>query len=131
MGGRGGAGFPTGRKWELCRQSPGTEKYVIVNADEGDPGAFQDRSLIEANPHSVLEGFIIGAFAIGAQHGYIYIRHEYPLAVERIKIAIDKAREHGILGKNILGSGFDFDVTVQMGAGAFVCGEETAFNGLY
>ncbi|NTW43540.1 MAG: NADH-quinone oxidoreductase subunit NuoF [Anaerolineaceae bacterium] len=126
LGGRGGAGFPTGRKWELCRQSPGTEKYVIVNADEGDPGAFQDRSLIEANPHSVLEGFIIGAFAIGAQHGYIYIRHEYPLAVERIKIAIDKAREHGILGKNILGSGFDFDVTVQMGAGAFVCGEETA-----
>jgi len=126
LGGRGGAGFPTGRKWELCRQSPGTEKYVIINADEGDPGAFQDRSLIEANPHSVLEGFIIGAFAIGAQHGYIYIRHEYPLAVERIKIAIDKAREHGILGKNILGSGFDFDVTVQMGAGAFVCGEETA-----
>ncbi len=126
LGGRGGAGFPTGRKWELCRQSPGTEKYVIINADEGDPGAFQDRSLIEANPHSVLEGFIIGAFAIGAQHGYIYIRHEYPLAVERIKIAIEKAREHGILGKNILGSGFDFDVTVQMGAGAFVCGEETA-----
>jgi NADH-quinone oxidoreductase subunit F len=126
LGGRGGAGFPTARKWELCRQSPGTEKYVIVNADEGDPGAFQDRSLIEANPHSVLEGFIIGAFAIGAQHGYIYIRHEYPLAVERIKIAIEKAREHGILGQNILGSGFDFDVTVQMGAGAFVCGEETA-----
>ncbi len=126
LGGRGGAGFPTGRKWQLCRQAPGTEKYVIVNADEGDPGAFQDRSLIEANPHSVLEGFIIGAYAIGANHGYIYIRHEYPLAVERIKIAINKAREHGLLGSNILGSGFDFDVTVQMGAGAFVCGEETA-----
>ncbi|PKN85891.1 MAG: NADH-quinone oxidoreductase subunit NuoF [Chloroflexi bacterium HGW-Chloroflexi-8] len=126
LGGRGGAGFPTGKKWQLCRQAPGTEKYVIVNADEGDPGAFQDRSLIEANPHSVLEGFIIGAFAIGANHGYVYIRHEYPLAVERIKIAINKAREHGLLGKNILGSGFDFDVTVQMGAGAFVCGEETA-----
>lgn len=126
LGGRGGAGFPTGRKWQLCRQAPGTEKYVIVNADEGDPGAFQDRSLIEANPHSVLEGFIIGAYAIGANHGYVYIRHEYPLAVERIKIAINKAREHGLLGKDILGSGFDFDVTVQMGAGAFVCGEETA-----
>jgi len=126
LGGRGGAGFPTGRKWQLCRQAPGTEKYVIVNADEGDPGAFQDRSLIEANPHSVLEGFIIGAYAIGANHGYVYIRHEYPLADERIKIAINKAREHGLLGKDILGSGFDFDVTVQMGAGAFVCGEETA-----
>ncbi len=126
LGGRGGAGFPTARKWELCRKSPGDEKYVIVNADEGDPGAFQDRSLIEANPHSVLEGFIIGAYAIGANQGFIYIRHEYPLAVERIKIAIEAAREQGLLGENILGSGFDFDVTVQLGAGAFVCGEETA-----
>jgi len=124
--GRGGAGFPTATKWELCRRAPGDPKYVICNADEGDPGAFQDRSLIEANPHSVLEGMIIGAYAIGASHGFIYIRHEYPLAVERIRLAIQAAREYGLLGENILGSGFSFDVDVQLGAGAFVCGEETA-----
>lgn len=124
--GRGGAGFPAAVKWELCRQAPGEHKYVICNADEGDPGAFQDRSIIEANPHSVLEGIIIGAYAIGASEGYIYIRHEYPLAVERLQIAVDRARDCGLLGKDILGSGFDFDVIVQLGAGAFVCGEETA-----
>lgn len=124
--GRGGAGFPAAVKWELTRNAVGDPKYVICNADEGDPGAFQDRSLIEANPHSVLEGIIIGAYAIGASQGYIYIRHEYPLAVERILIAIDAARENGLLGKDILGSGFDFDIEVQLGAGAFVCGEETA-----
>ena len=124
--GRGGAGFPAGVKWELARKAPGDQKYVICNADEGDPGAFQDRSLIEANPHSLLEGIIIGGFAIGANKGYIYLRHEYPLAVERMEIAVKAAREHGLLGKNILGSGFDFDLVVQLGAGAFVCGEETA-----
>ncbi len=124
--GRGGAGFPTGKKWELCRAVEGDVKYVIVNADEGDPGAFQDRSLMEANPHSVLEGFMIGAYAIGASTGYIYIRHEYPLAVERLEIAVDSARKHGLLGQDILGTGFDFDVIIQYGAGAFVCGEETA-----
>lgn len=124
--GRGGAGFPTGVKWELCRQAEGNEKYVICNADEGDPGAFQDRSIIEANPHSVLEGFMIGAFAIGASEGYIYLRHEYPLAVERLSIAVEAARECGLLGKGILGSDFDFDIHLQLGAGAFVCGEETA-----
>jgi len=124
--GRGGAGFPAGVKWELARKAPGDEKYVICNADEGDPGAFQDRSLIEANPHSVLEGIIIGGYAIGANKGYIYLRHEYPLAVERMQIAVEAARKQGLLGKNILGSGFDFDIFVQLGAGAFVCGEETA-----
>lgn len=124
--GRGGAGFPTGKKWELCRAAEGDVKYVIVNADEGDPGAFQDRSLMEANPHSVLEGFMIGAYAIGASKGYIYIRHEYPLAVERLEIAVESARNHGLLGEDILGTGFDFDVVIQYGAGAFVCGEETA-----
>ena len=124
--GRGGAGFPAATKWQLCRQAPGDVKYVICNADEGDPGSFQDRSIIEANPHSVLEGIIIGAYAIGANQGYIYIRHEYPLAVERLELALEAARAHGLLGENILGSGFDFDVTIQLGAGAFVCGEETA-----
>ncbi|MCJ7702128.1 MAG: NADH-quinone oxidoreductase subunit NuoF [Anaerolineales bacterium] len=124
--GRGGAGFPAGVKWELCRKAESEVKYVICNADEGDPGAFQDRSIIEANPHSVLEGIIIGAYAIGASEGYIYIRHEYPLAVERLRIAVETAREYGLLGKNILGSGFDFDIVIQLGAGAFVCGEETA-----
>lgn len=126
--GRGGAGYPTGLKWGTVAKSPAREgrKYVVCNADEGDPGAFQDRSLIEANPHSVLEGLIIGAYAMGASHGYIYIRHEYPLAVERIRIAIESARAHGLLGENILGSGFSFDIDVQLGAGAFVCGEETA-----
>jgi NADH:ubiquinone oxidoreductase subunit F (NADH-binding)/(2Fe-2S) ferredoxin len=124
--GRGGAGFPAAVKWQLTRDAAGSPKYVICNADEGDPGAFQDRSLIEANPHSVLEGIIIGAYAIGASQGYVYIRNEYPLAVERIIIAIDAARQNGLLGKDILGSGFDFDIEVQLGAGAFVCGEETA-----
>ncbi len=124
--GRGGAGFPTGIKWELCRKAAGAPKYVVVNCDEGDPGAYMDRSLMEGNPFGVLEGLLIGAYAIGASEGYVYIRQEYPLAVKNLDIAIASAREHGILGKDILGSGFDFDVTVHQGAGAFVCGEETA-----
>ena len=124
--GRGGAGFPAGSKWEFARNSPGETKYVVVNADEGDPGAFMDRALLEGNPHAVLEGFTIGAYAIGAHEGYIYVRQEYPLAVENVTIAIKQAEEHGLLGKNILGSGFDFTVKVHRGAGAFVCGEETA-----
>ncbi len=124
--GRGGAGFPTGRKWELARQSPGDIKYVIVNCDEGDPGAYMDRSLMEGNPFSVLEGLTIGAYAMGAREGYIYVRQEYALAVKNAGTAIARARELGLLGKNILGSGFDFDIKVHRGAGAFVCGEETA-----
>ncbi|MCB2187131.1 MAG: NADH-quinone oxidoreductase subunit NuoF [Deltaproteobacteria bacterium] len=124
--GRGGAGFPTGMKWKFMAASPGDQKYVIVNADEGDPGAYMDRSVLEGDPHSVLEGLAIAARATGANQGYIYARHEYPLAVKRLKIAIAQAREHGLLGRNILGSGFDFDVTISTGAGAFVCGEETA-----
>jgi NADH-quinone oxidoreductase subunit F len=124
--GRGGAGFTTGVKWELCRKAQGDIKYVICNADEGDPGAFQDRGLIEGNPHSILEGMIIGAYAIGASQGYIYIRNEYPQAVELIGLAAQEAREAGLLGENILDSGFSFDVEIQLGAGAFVCGEETA-----
>jgi NADP-reducing hydrogenase subunit HndC len=124
--GRGGAGFPTGRKWEGACNAPDEVKYVIVNADEGDPGAYKDRSLLEGNPHSVLEGLIIGAYAIGAHEGYIYVRQEYPLAVENVGIAIKQAEEYGFLGKNILGSGFDFTVKVHQGAGAFVSGESTA-----
>ena len=124
--GRGGAGFSTGIKWEFARKSPDKTKYVIVNADEGDPGAFMDRALLEGNPHSVLEGLIIGAYAIGSHEGYIYARQEYPLAVKNVGIAIKQAEEHGFLGKNILGSGFDFTIKVHQGAGAFVCGEETA-----
>ena len=124
--GRGGAGFPAGVKWELCRAAQGDQKYIICNADEGDPGAFQDRGLIEGNSHCILEGMIIGAYAIGASQGYVYIRHEYPLAVETIRHAVKQAEEYGLLGKNILGSGFDFDLHIQLGAGAFVCGEETA-----
>jgi NADH:ubiquinone oxidoreductase subunit F (NADH-binding)/(2Fe-2S) ferredoxin len=124
--GRGGAGFPTGLKWKLCRQAPGDAKYVICNADEGDPGAFMDRSILEANPHSIIEGMIIGAQAIGATTGFIYIRSEYPLAVENLRIALAQARDCGLLGQNILGSGFDFDIQLRLGAGAFVCGEETA-----
>jgi NADH-quinone oxidoreductase subunit F len=124
--GRGGAGFPTGVKWEACRKAPGDQKYIICNADEGDPGAFMDRAVIEGNPHAVLEGMVIGAYAIGATKGYVYIRAEYPLAVERLKKAIKAAREHGYLGKNILKKGFDFDIKIKLGAGAFVCGEETA-----
>ncbi|MBW1797158.1 MAG: 4Fe-4S binding protein [Deltaproteobacteria bacterium] len=124
--GRGGGGFPAGRKWEGSRNAPGDIKYVIVNADEGDPGAYMDRSLLEGNPHSVLEGLTIGAYAIGSHEGYIYVRQEYPLAVENINLAIQQAEEFGFLGKNILGSGFDFNVFVHQGAGAFVCGESTA-----
>lgn len=124
--GRGGAGFPAAIKWELCRKEPGDKKYIVCNADEGDPGAFQDRGLIEGNPHSIIEGMTLGAYAIGACKGFIYIRHEYPLAVRLIRKAIDQAREHGFLGDNILGSDFSFDLEVQLGAGAFVCGEETA-----
>ena len=124
--GRGGAGFPTGKKWEGSRNDPEKIKFVIVNADEGDPGAFMDRALLEGNPHSILEGLIIGGFAIGAQEGYIYVRQEYPLAVVNINLAIRQAEEFGLLGKNILGSGFDFVVKVHQGAGAFVCGESTA-----
>lgn len=124
--GRGGGGFPAGLKWEQCRNAPGNVKYVICNADEGDPGAYMDRSLLEGNPHSVLEGMIIGAFAIGSHEGYVYVRNEYPLAVENLGIAIRQAEEMGLLGENILGSGFDFEVRVSRGGGAFVCGESTA-----
>ncbi len=124
--GLGGAGFPTGRKWESCRNVPGDVKYVICNADEGDPGAFQDRSVMEGNPHSLIEGMIIAAFAIGAQRGFIYVRAEYPLAVNRLKIAIDQAQEAGFLGDDIVGSGFSFHIDIFQGAGAFVCGESTA-----
>jgi NADH-quinone oxidoreductase subunit F len=124
--GRGGGGFPTGRKWEESRNAPGDIKYVIVNADEGDPGAYMDRSLLEGNPHSILEGLAIGAYAIGSHEGYIYVRQEYPLAVENVNLAIKKAEEYGLLGQNILGSGFDFRVIVHQGAGAFVCGESSA-----
>jgi len=124
--GRGGAGFPTGTKWEFCRNARGSPKYVICNADEGDPGAFMDRSILEADPHSVLEGLTIAAYAIGATEGYIYVRAEYPLAVSRIRVALKQAEEKGFLGKNIQGSGFSFTVHIKEGAGAFVCGEETA-----
>ena len=124
--GRGGAGFPTGKKWEFARKAQGDEKYLVCNADEGDPGAFMDRSIIESDPNSVLEGMLIGARAIGASHGYIYIRSEYPIALDRLQIAIDQAREYGLLGDDILGTGFNFDLTIFKGAGAFVCGEETA-----
>jgi NADH-quinone oxidoreductase subunit F len=124
--GRGGGGFPAGRKWEGSRNAPDPTKYVIVNADEGDPGAFMDRALLEGNPHSILEGLTIGAYAIGAHQGYVYVRQEYPLAVTNINLAIRQAEDYGFLGKNILGSGFDFVVQVHQGAGAFVCGESTA-----
>lgn len=124
--GRGGAGFPTGKKWQLTRAAPGDVKYVVCNADEGDPGAFMNRRVLEGDPHSVLEGMIIAAYAIGASQGYIYCRAEYPLAVHTLEIAIRQAREFGFLGENILGSDFSFDIEVRMGAGAFVCGEETA-----
>jgi NADH-quinone oxidoreductase subunit F len=124
--GRGGAGFPTGRKWEFCRRSPGKVKYLICNADEGDPGAFMNRSLLEGDPHAVVEGMLIGAYAIGATEGYIYIRAEYPLAIERLKLALHQVEDYGLLGDNILGSNFSFGITIKQGAGAFVCGEETA-----
>jgi NADH-quinone oxidoreductase subunit F len=124
--GRGGAGFPSGVKWDFARNAPGEQKYVVVNCDEGDPGAYMDRSVMEGNPFAVLEGLMIGAYAIGANEGYIYVRQEYPLAVANLAIAIKKAEESGLLGKNILGSGFDFTVKVHRGAGAFICGEETS-----
>ncbi len=124
--GRGGGGFEAGWKWKGCKEAEGSPKYVICNADEGDPGAFMDRSIMEGNPHSVIEGMIIGAYTIGSTHGYIYIRNEYPLAVQRLRIALDAAREHGLLGQNILGSGLDFDIRINRGGGAFVCGESTA-----
>jgi len=124
--GRGGAGFPTGMKWELATQSKGEVKYVLCNADEGDPGAFMDRSVLEADPHAVIEGMIIAAKAINAHQGYIYCRAEYPLAIRRVSKAIEQARNYGLLGPDILGSGFAFDLGIYQGAGAFVCGEETA-----
>lgn len=124
--GRGGAGFPTGRKWSFAKASQGDIKYVCCNADEGDPGAFMDRSVLEGDPHCVLEAMTIAGYAIGAHQGYIYVRAEYPVAVQRLRIAIDQAHEYGLLGKDILGLGFDFDIEIRLGAGAFVCGEETA-----
>jgi NADH:ubiquinone oxidoreductase subunit F (NADH-binding)/(2Fe-2S) ferredoxin len=126
--GRGGAGFPTGLKWELTRKAEtnGAGKFIVCNGDEGDPGAFMDRSIIESDPHAVIEGMIIGAYAMGANQGHVYIRNEYPLALKRLIIAMEQARNYGLLGKNILGSGFDFDIKITRGAGAFVCGEETA-----
>jgi len=124
--GRGGGGFPTGRKWEQCMEAPGDEKYVICNADEGDPGAYMDRGVLEGNPHLVLEGMMIGARAVGARRGYIYVRNEYPLTVKHSQIAVEQARELGLLGDNILGSSFSFDVEIARGGGAFVCGESTA-----
>lgn len=124
--GRGGAGFPTGLKWKFARQAAGTRKYLVCNADEGDPGAFMNRKVLEGDPHSVIEGMIIGAYAVGASQGYIYCRAEYPIAVSTLRIAIDQAREIGLLGEHIMGTDFSFDLEVRMGAGAFVCGEETA-----
>jgi NADH-quinone oxidoreductase subunit F len=124
--GRGGAGFPTGVKWKFARQAGGRPKYIICNADEGDPGAFMDRAVLEGDPHAVLEGMIIGAYAIGAEYGYIYVREEYPIAVEHLGVALEQMKELGLLGENILGTGFSLDISLNMGAGAFVCGEETA-----
>jgi len=124
--GRGGAGFSTGQKWDFCRKAPGEEKYIICNADEGDPGAFMNRSLLEGDPHSVLEGMAIGAYTIGANQGYIYCRAEYPLALERLRLALQQMEKYGFIGNNILGSGFSFHIKIKEGAGAFVCGEETA-----
>ena len=124
--GRGGGGFPTGLKWEACRKAPGREKFVICNADEGDPGAYMDRSILEGNPHSVLEGMIIGAYAIGSEEGYIYVRNEYPLAISRLTRAIEEAKAYGLLGRHILGSEMSFSVEISRGGGAFVCGESTA-----
>lgn len=124
--GRGGAGFPTGKKWRLTKDIPGEQKYVVCNADEGDPGAFMDRSILEGDPHAVLEAMAIAGYAIGADKGYIYVRAEYPIAVHRLEIAISQARDYGILGNNIFGTDFSFDIEIRLGAGAFVCGEETA-----
>jgi NADH-quinone oxidoreductase subunit F len=124
--GRGGAGFPTGNKWQFCHDAPGSPKYIICNADEGDPGAFMDRAVLEGDPHAVLEGMLIGAYAIGASEGYIYVRAEYPLAIKRLKTAMEQMEKYGLLGESILGSGFNFHLKIKEGAGAFVCGEETA-----
>jgi len=124
--GRGGAGFPTGKKWELTKQEQDNQKYVVCNADEGDPGAFMDRSILEGDPHTILEAMTIAGYAIGANKGYIYVRAEYPIAVQRLRIAINQAKEYGLLGEDILGSGYCFDIEIRLGAGAFVCGEETA-----
>lgn len=124
--GRGGAGFPTGKKWLFTKQAEGDQKYVVCNADEGDPGAFMDRSILEGDPHSVLEAMEIAGYSVGADKGYIYVRAEYPIAVQRLQVAIDQAREYGLLGKNIFGTDFSFDIEIRLGAGAFVCGEETA-----
>ena len=124
--GRGGGGFPTGMKWSFARKAEGDVKYILCNADEGDPGAFMDRSILEADPHAVLEGMIIAGYAIGARQGYIYCRAEYPLAIKRLTIAIEQAREYGLLGEKILGSDYSLDIHIYQGAGAFVCGEETA-----
>ena len=124
--GRGGAGFPTGKKWAFVKMAQGDQKYVVCNADEGDPGAFMDRSILEGDPHALLEAMAIAAYAVGANRGYIYVRAEYPIAVQRLKIAINQEREYGILGENIFGTGFNFDIEIRLGAGAFVCGEETA-----
>jgi NADH-quinone oxidoreductase subunit F len=124
--GRGGAGFPTGRKWEGCRRAAGESKYVICNADEGDPGAYMDRGLLEGNPHSILEGMVIAAYGIGSHDGYVYIRNEYPLALHHLTVALEEARAYGLLGQDILGSGFDFDIAIRRGGGAFVCGESSA-----
>lgn len=124
--GKGGAGFATGRKWEICRNAPGRTKYVICNGDEGDPGAFMDRSILESDPHSVIEGMLIAGYAVGARHGYIYVRAEYPLAVERVRVALRQARKSDLLGKKILDSDFSFDIELFQGSGAFICGEETA-----
>ena len=124
--GRGGAGFPTGMKWQFARNSENDKKYVCCNADEGDPGAFMDRSVLAGDPQAVLEAMAIAGYAIGSDQGYIYVRAEYPIAVKRLEIAINQAREYGLLGENIFGSGFNFDIDVRLGAGAFVCGEETA-----
>ena len=124
--GRGGAGFPTGKKWSFAKAEVNEQKYIVCNADEGDPGAFMDRSILEGDPHCVLEAMTIAGFAIGANQGYIYVRAEYPIAVQRLKIAIKQAREYGLLGDNVLGTGFKFDIDIRLGAGAFVCGEETA-----
>ncbi|MBQ8859524.1 MAG: NAD(P)H-dependent oxidoreductase subunit E [Clostridia bacterium] len=124
--GRGGGGFPTGRKWALCAPNKADQKYVVCNADEGDPGAFMDRSVLEGDPHCIIEAMAICGYAVGATKGYVYVRAEYPIAVKRLQMAIDQAKEYGLLGKNIFDSGFDFDLEIRLGAGAFVCGEETA-----
>ncbi len=124
--GRGGGGFPTGKKWQFAKSYDADQKYIICNADEGDPGAFMDRSILEGDPHSIIEAMAIAGYCIGATIGCVYIRAEYPLAINRLRIAIEQARESGLLGKNIMGTGFDFDIQIKYGAGAFVCGEETA-----